>query len=423
MPFREVLGAFVLRDTALRVTDFGTSVTEPQDYWPHVEAFAVLRRVLGRARADRRGRTRRVGGRGEDRAEAAVPQDRGMERRAKIDAGAYVYFTFLRPFAELAGVDDRLDRAPRQHRPLPVPGARRRRDRAATRRSCRDARDPTTCRCSFRRGRWLLDFATRSDGIAGFVRLELRDDEVAWFWAYLVGVPGVDGVSRRARPRGAAAAPGPRDPRRRSLGGADVRDAAASTGRSGSRRSACGSTGPPSALRAGGEIGDRIAVGLDIEWEVADGGPPGGTRARRRAGRSRPLRDRRPAAGSTTTGARPRRDQPERTVATVLDPARRRVGRRLRRTPARARGDGRGGRGSAAGKTVSVPKWLAFGPCSRGGSSGSTPLRRRPSRSTRTPSCGRSRVSGWRATATRSRRAPTPSVPDRTARSRSSSGR
>ena len=29
----------------------------------------------------------------------------GMERRAKIDAGAYVYFTFLRPFAELAGVD------------------------------------------------------------------------------------------------------------------------------------------------------------------------------------------------------------------------------------------------------------------------------------------------------------------------------
>ena len=28
-----------------------------------------------------------------------------MERRAKIDAGAYVYFTFLRPFADLAGVD------------------------------------------------------------------------------------------------------------------------------------------------------------------------------------------------------------------------------------------------------------------------------------------------------------------------------
>ena len=33
----------------------------------------------------------------------------GMSRREKLDAGAYVYFTFLRPFAEAAGVDDRLD--------------------------------------------------------------------------------------------------------------------------------------------------------------------------------------------------------------------------------------------------------------------------------------------------------------------------
>jgi hypothetical protein len=33
----------------------------------------------------------------------------GMDRREKLDAGAYVYFTFLRPFAEAAGVDDRLD--------------------------------------------------------------------------------------------------------------------------------------------------------------------------------------------------------------------------------------------------------------------------------------------------------------------------
>ncbi len=29
----------------------------------------------------------------------------GMERRDKINAGAYVYFTFLRPFADLAGVE------------------------------------------------------------------------------------------------------------------------------------------------------------------------------------------------------------------------------------------------------------------------------------------------------------------------------
>ena len=33
----------------------------------------------------------------------------GMTRKEKIDAGAYVYFTFLRPFAEVAGVADSLD--------------------------------------------------------------------------------------------------------------------------------------------------------------------------------------------------------------------------------------------------------------------------------------------------------------------------
>jgi hypothetical protein len=32
-----------------------------------------------------------------------------MTRRERIDAGAYVYFTFLRPFAEVAGIADDLD--------------------------------------------------------------------------------------------------------------------------------------------------------------------------------------------------------------------------------------------------------------------------------------------------------------------------
>ena len=33
----------------------------------------------------------------------------GMSRKEKIDAGAFVYFTFLRPFALAAGVADQLD--------------------------------------------------------------------------------------------------------------------------------------------------------------------------------------------------------------------------------------------------------------------------------------------------------------------------
>ena len=32
-----------------------------------------------------------------------------MSRRQKLDAGAYVYFSFARPFAELAGVAGELD--------------------------------------------------------------------------------------------------------------------------------------------------------------------------------------------------------------------------------------------------------------------------------------------------------------------------
>ena len=105
MPFTEVLGAFILRDVDLRVTDFGTSVTRPADYWSQVERSAFFDVADGRLTPiDQAGR--------DDLAAAAKSAQKrlyrtiaGMERSARIDAGAYVYFTFLRPFAELAGVD------------------------------------------------------------------------------------------------------------------------------------------------------------------------------------------------------------------------------------------------------------------------------------------------------------------------------
>ncbi|MDP9333591.1 MAG: hypothetical protein M3Q30_09820 [Actinomycetota bacterium] len=105
MPHHEVLGAFVLRDARLRVTDFGTSLTQPEDYWPCVDAFAFFDVASGslvpidRAQRDALARAAKSAQKQLYRKIAA------MERRAKIDAGAYVYFTFLRPFAELAGVD------------------------------------------------------------------------------------------------------------------------------------------------------------------------------------------------------------------------------------------------------------------------------------------------------------------------------
>jgi hypothetical protein len=105
MPYRDVLAAFVLDGVDFEVTDFGTSVTHPEEYLSHVVEFAVfdvstgdpqpidddgLDALAAAAKAAQRQLYRRIA---------------GMERRAKIDAGAYVYFSFLRPFAELAGAE------------------------------------------------------------------------------------------------------------------------------------------------------------------------------------------------------------------------------------------------------------------------------------------------------------------------------
>ena len=118
-------------------------------------------------------------------------------------------------------------------------------------------------------GSYQLDFA-RYDGFAGFVRLELREaDKIAWYWTYLVGVPGVDGI-------------------------VVVRDHEVPLPRQGLEIRAdglwaelwCESPGEhwtfgleafgvrldtlEEALRAGGEIGERLAVGLDLEWEAGE---------------------------------------------------------------------------------------------------------------------------------------------------------
>jgi hypothetical protein len=125
--------------------------------------------------------------------------------------------------------------------------------------------------------RWLLDFvAGGDDDIAGFVRLELREGEqIAWYWTYLVGVPGADGLlvvrdhevllpsqGLEIRAEGLWAALVCETPREHWTFGLESFGVRLDT--------------PEAALRAGDEIGERIAVGLDIEWEVAGRGPPAG---------------------------------------------------------------------------------------------------------------------------------------------------
>ena len=111
LPCSDLTLALVLDGVRVAVNDWGTSVTDPNDYLDRVVAAGVY--------------TPRADGEGVDpfplsdldELAAAVKDAQrrcyrliaGMNRRERIDAGAYVYFTFLRPFAEVAGVADALD--------------------------------------------------------------------------------------------------------------------------------------------------------------------------------------------------------------------------------------------------------------------------------------------------------------------------
>jgi hypothetical protein len=112
VPYRNLTAAFVLEDVATTITDFGTSNHTPEDYLSRLVGFGLyttddlppgqLRPVPPGEHADLVAAVRAAQGQ-HYRAIAA------MDRDAKIRAGAYVYFTFLRPFAELAGVAEDLD--------------------------------------------------------------------------------------------------------------------------------------------------------------------------------------------------------------------------------------------------------------------------------------------------------------------------
>lgn len=101
--------AFVLDGVSVTVDDWGTSRTDPTDYLAHTVAAGVFDTTGGELRPVPPAEWAGVAAAAKDAQRRLYRLIAAMDRGRKIDAGAYVYFTFLRPFAETAGIADDLD--------------------------------------------------------------------------------------------------------------------------------------------------------------------------------------------------------------------------------------------------------------------------------------------------------------------------
>jgi hypothetical protein len=123
VPYHHLTAALVLDDVRSTFTDFGTSNHTPEDYLDRLVGFGLfttdglppgeLRPVPALEHAGIVAAVRT--------AQAQHYRNiAAMTRDEKIRAGAYVYFTFLRPFAEIAGVAHDLDWAVPRDLPEPA---------------------------------------------------------------------------------------------------------------------------------------------------------------------------------------------------------------------------------------------------------------------------------------------------------------
>jgi len=112
VPYHHLVAGLILQDVDVAITDFGSSRTEPESYFDQLVGFSLFTTddcAPGELRAvpldEMDGIMTIV-----RRAEAAHYRNiAAMSRDEMIQCGAYVYFSFLRPFAEVAGVADQLD--------------------------------------------------------------------------------------------------------------------------------------------------------------------------------------------------------------------------------------------------------------------------------------------------------------------------
>ena len=112
VPYHHLTAALVLEGVDSTYTDFGTSNHTPEDYLDRLVAFGLYT-----TDGMPPGELRPVPADEHDDIIQAVRKAQSqhyrniaaMDRDEKIRAGAYVCFTFLRPFAEVAGIADDLD--------------------------------------------------------------------------------------------------------------------------------------------------------------------------------------------------------------------------------------------------------------------------------------------------------------------------
>jgi hypothetical protein len=111
VPYHNLTAALVLDGVDVKVNDWGTSITDPEDYLDRLRGFALFTTDT----PDRSLRPVPL-----DELDTIVAEVRkaqaqhyrnvaAMTRDEKIRCGAYVYFTFPRPFAEVAGMAGDID--------------------------------------------------------------------------------------------------------------------------------------------------------------------------------------------------------------------------------------------------------------------------------------------------------------------------
>ena len=112
MAYQNLTAALVLDNVALKVNDWGTSITDPEDYLDRLVGFGLFTsddQPPGQLRPVDLGELDAIVAKVRTTQSLLYRRIAKMDRHQKIACGGFVYFSFLRPFALEAGVADELD--------------------------------------------------------------------------------------------------------------------------------------------------------------------------------------------------------------------------------------------------------------------------------------------------------------------------